>query len=86
MKKDITYFAEAVAPASGTRKIYLIKFLFDEDIELFSDDHAFAFMSTNDLIEQKNVTVLNFMLTNNLLSASFKETRLISIQIQIWLK
>ena len=57
--------------------MHLVKF---KDTEQFIDDYAFALMSTSDLFEQKDMTVLCFMPTNDLLNTSFKETRLISIR------
>ena len=48
--------------------------------KLLIDDLAFAFISMYYLIEENDITVLNFIPTNNLLNASFNLTWLISIQ------
>ena len=61
-----------MAPESGTRKLHLVKNLFDEETNLFIEDHAFAFMSPNDLQEDKDMTVVNFTPTNCMLNSSFK--------------
>ena len=63
---------EAVALKSDPRKMHLVNLLYDEYTDLFIDDHAFAFMTTNDSIEENDMTVFNFMPTNNLLNAIFK--------------
>ena len=55
---------------SGIRKMHLVKFLYDEEIEHFKEDHAFAFMLTNDSIEEKDMTALSFMHINDLLRHS----------------
>ena len=63
---------ESVRRGRGTRKHHLICFNYEHVNELFCAEHALAYGSAEDMLNDENPTVVDFVPASLNLNASFK--------------